>query len=116
VEASKAGLKPLNNRQPFPKKYMVLIHGARVVAVNMDKQTESIKKIIKQNPALQERIHILRVHWHHKTIGLKKTAGAVFIDLPSTEDVNLLINDRLFLNSELNWSTKFSPEYGLWIL
>jgi hypothetical protein len=93
-----------------PKKYTVMIHGVRVAAIDMDKQTESIKKIMDQNPALQGRIHILRAHWRHKTIRLKKTSGALLIDLPSTEEANLLIDEGLFFESELKLVEPFDPK------
>ena len=111
VEANQDWVKAIGQQAVIqPKKYTVMIHGVRVAAIDMDKQAESIKKIMDQNPALQGRIHILRAHWRRKTIRLKKTSGALLIDLPSTEEADLLIDEGLFFENELKLIERFDPK------
>ncbi|KAL9575997.1 MAG: hypothetical protein Q9212_007483 [Teloschistes hypoglaucus] len=79
-------------RQTFP----VVVHGVRRAAINTERQTETIAKIVEANKVLHPGLQVDRVWWPASASrpgpsGYEKTASSLVLELVTPEEVNEVV-------------------------
>ena len=81
--------------------FSVIIHDMQIIFIDCSKQQKVISQLMKQNKHLQNVIEILHVCWSHKAVKQEKTVMCLIMNITSSKQINLFIDEELFFQNEL---------------
>jgi hypothetical protein len=80
---------------------MIMAHAVKLSRVDQNEQTKSISNIATRNPSLKSRVEILCVSWHVKTLKCRKMHGPLLLEVGTSMEANILVQEGLLHDGEL---------------
>ena len=77
------------------------MHKMQLAALNYIKQKKAIQQLMKQNRYFKKKVEILHAQWLKKTVKLNKIITCLIVNVTSSAQVNMLIDERLLFQCEL---------------
>ena len=85
------------------RKFSVMMHEMWVTVLDYIKQKKTIQQLMRQNRYLKRRIEILHTQWLKRIIKLSKTVICLIVNVISSAQINILIDEELLFQSKLKY-------------